>query len=396
MNDRSTKSSALLTPSGCLTGDALMLFVSGSLKGIEHTKAAQHIAECPLCADAADGLRMWLKENKISEANAPELKEEPVTETTESAGKQPFVKASSNKSGGRKLNQFHARTDVINERIKQRLHSHSFIEATESKRLSYKPFVWIAAAASVVIFIGSFYVVWLQNQLDSTKLAEERASQMLMLQNPANPDTLSILLPESNGFIAMNGKREKGMAQKSRNLTDTEVLDEDVSNQDVLSIASNEVAMPETKQVKAEEFVVEKEETKAVSADKAATAPTTKSIWAATKRAEIDYEAQAVFTIVEEMPSFPGGDIERNKFLAQSIVYPRQASENGIQGTVYVSFIVNTDGKIEDVKILRGIGGGCDEEALRVVKHMPRWKPGMQDGKKVRFLYTMPVHFKLQ
>jgi len=145
-----------------------------------------------------------------------------------------------------------------------------------------------------------------------------------------------------------------------------------------------------------EEVVVTKEESKVLSADKAATAPVTKNAMSASKRAVIDYDSQAVFTIVEEMPSFPGGDIERNKFLAKNIVYPQQASENGIQGTVYVSFIVDTDGKIEDVKILRGIGGGCEEEALRVVKLMPRWKAGRQDGKTVRILYTMPIYFKLK
>ena len=73
-------------------------------------------------------------------------------------------------------------------------------------------------------------------------------------------------------------------------------------------------------------------------------------------------EAKPVFTIVEEMPSFPGGEAERNKFLAENIVYPQQATENGIQGTVYVSFVVDSKGNVTDVKVLRGIGGGCDEK----------------------------------
>jgi protein TonB len=107
-------------------------------------------------------------------------------------------------------------------------------------------------------------------------------------------------------------------------------------------------------------------------------------------------EAKPVFTIVEEMPSFPGGEAERNKFLAQNIVYPQQATENGIQGTVYVSFVVDSKGNVTDVKVLRGIGGGCDEEALRVVKMMPQWHPGKQNGKNVRVLFNMPIYFKLQ
>ncbi len=107
-------------------------------------------------------------------------------------------------------------------------------------------------------------------------------------------------------------------------------------------------------------------------------------------------EAKPVFTIVEEMPSYPGGETERNKFLADNIVYPQQATENGIQGTVYVSFVVDSKGNVTDVKILRGIGGGCDEEALRVVKMMPKWHPGKQNGKQVRVLFNMPIYFKLQ
>ncbi len=108
-------------------------------------------------------------------------------------------------------------------------------------------------------------------------------------------------------------------------------------------------------------------------------------------------EAQKeIFTIVEEMPSYPGGDALRQKFLAENMVYPQQDAETGIQGTVYVQFVVDSKGNITDVKILRGIGGTCDAEASRVVKMMPQWHPGKQNGKAVRVLFIMPVVFKLQ
>lgn len=102
------------------------------------------------------------------------------------------------------------------------------------------------------------------------------------------------------------------------------------------------------------------------------------------------------FITAEEMPTYPGGDIERQKFLAENIHYPQQASENGIKGTVYVQFVVDTKGNITDAKIMRGIGGGCDEESLRVIQMMPQWHPGKQNGKTVRVLFTMSVSFKLQ
>jgi TonB family protein len=99
--------------------------------------------------------------------------------------------------------------------------------------------------------------------------------------------------------------------------------------------------------------------------------------------------------IVEEMPQFPGGESARINYLMRNIQYPKLAKEKGIQGSVYVSFIVLSDGNITDAKILRGIGGGCDEEALRVVKNMAKWKPGRQNGKTVDVLYNMQINFCL-
>jgi len=105
---------------------------------------------------------------------------------------------------------------------------------------------------------------------------------------------------------------------------------------------------------------------------------------------------QEVFTIVEQMPSFPGGDAKMYEYLGKNIKYPQIARESGIQGRVFVNYVVEPDGSVSNVKVLRGIGGGCDEEAMRVVKAMPKWKPGKQRGKAVRVSYTLPVVFKLQ
>jgi len=102
-----------------------------------------------------------------------------------------------------------------------------------------------------------------------------------------------------------------------------------------------------------------------------------------------------IFTVVENMPSYPGGDDARIKFLQENITYPQMAKEKGIQGTVYVTFVIASDGKITDIRVLRGIGGGCDEESVRVVKLMPKWKPGYQSGKPVRVQFNMPIKFSL-
>ena len=105
---------------------------------------------------------------------------------------------------------------------------------------------------------------------------------------------------------------------------------------------------------------------------------------------------QEIFQIVEEMPAYPGGEQKLMEFIAKGIKYPQIARETGIQGRVFVGFVIEPDGSVSNVKVLRGIGGGCDEEAMRVVKSMPKWKPGKQRGKAVRVSYMLPVNFKLQ
>lgn len=104
---------------------------------------------------------------------------------------------------------------------------------------------------------------------------------------------------------------------------------------------------------------------------------------------------EEIFQIVEEMPSPTGGMESLYSFLAENLRYPIVAMESGIQGRVYVNFVVEKDGSITDVKVARGIGGGCDEEAVRVVKQMPKWNPGKQRGRPVRVLYGIPVIFTL-
>lgn len=103
-----------------------------------------------------------------------------------------------------------------------------------------------------------------------------------------------------------------------------------------------------------------------------------------------------VFVVVEEMPSFPGGDARLLEFLYRELRYPSLALESKIQGLVVVQFIIDENGSITQPSITRGIGGGCDEEALRVVKSMPVWKPGKQRGRAVKVRYNLPVRFQLK
>jgi protein TonB len=98
----------------------------------------------------------------------------------------------------------------------------------------------------------------------------------------------------------------------------------------------------------------------------------------------------------EVAPMFPGGEAKLFEYLQKNIVYPVHARENNTQGYVYVTFVVDKQGKIRDVKLLRGIGDGCEEEAIRVVKKMPDWSPGLMQGEPVAVQYNLPVNFKLR
>ncbi len=111
---------------------------------------------------------------------------------------------------------------------------------------------------------------------------------------------------------------------------------------------------------------------------------------------EEEEAAQQIFTVVEKQPEFPGGMSELMKFLAKSIKYPVIAQENGIQGRVVCSFVVNRDGSIVDIQVMRGVDPSLDKEAVRVIGTMPKWKPGEQRGKPVRVRFILPVQFRLQ
>src|SRR6218665_311315 len=117
-----------------------------------------------------------------------------------------------------------------------------------------------------------------------------------------------------------------------------------------------------------------------------------------TGNAVVEPVVEAPLTIVEKMPTFPGGEAEMMKFIQKNVQYPQVEKEAGISGTCYVTFVVEKDGNITDVKVLRGVSGGpgCDREAIRVVKSMPAWKAGKQNGREVRVQFNLPIKFTLR
>ena len=110
---------------------------------------------------------------------------------------------------------------------------------------------------------------------------------------------------------------------------------------------------------------------------------------------EEEEEEEQIFMIVENMPEFPGGDLALRKYIAENVKYPEIAKENGLSGKVFVQFVINQRGEVENVKIARGVDPALDKEAIRVVQGLPKWKPGSQRGKPVKVSYTVPINFQL-
>lgn len=410
MNDTTGKSSSIFTPSGCLGEDALMRVVNGTMSGKQLELANKHIQNCPFCADAAEGLRLWMAENKQQETLQSNTK--PDTGNGEYSGKMV-------------LNQekFHVRTTAIKQRIRQRLSAHSRMEDAEGKRLQYKPFVWMAAAASIVLLIGSFIVVWVQNRHDEQKLAALRARELQRIESASKTDTLSITFPEGNIQLA-NASIPAGrktvyenslytddvMVLSSEDLpsyTNQAEMPPEVAESEIvvtgISADSQDVEVAEAN--KTEEKIVvlalgvqrEKKETVESKSLPDVSVDTKKSIIKSGKsKMEADAKDNNVSIIVEQMPMFPGGEKAMNEFIAENLRFPASATESGISGKVFASFIVRTDGSITDIQILKGLSKDIDNEVVRVISMMPRWKAGEQNGKKLDVKYNIPINISLQ
>ena len=106
-------------------------------------------------------------------------------------------------------------------------------------------------------------------------------------------------------------------------------------------------------------------------------------------------EKEEEFVLIETEPVFPGGPHAMNKYIVEHVVYPEIARESDIQGRVFVTFTVGKDGSISDVVVMRGVHPSLDQEAIRVIKSMPKWKPGTSKGKPVRVRFNLPINFKL-
>jgi len=229
-------------------------------------------------------------------------------------------------------------------------------------RKKYRKYVTISMMITLIILIGVIAYPVIASYIYKTKLIKEEKTVATEILNAPKED----LPPPPPPPPPPEAMAEKVKFTVPKVVEDT--VETGLATQDDLSTKGNTEAPPE------EEIKVEETKTQVIEE-----AP----------KAEI-------FTVVEEQPGYPGGDEARIKFLQENIKYPEEAKELGVQGKVFVTFVVEVDGSITDVRVLRGIGAGCDEEAIRVVKSMPKWVPGKQRGVPVRVQFNLPIKFTLQ
>ena len=215
---------------------------------------------------------------------------------------------------------------------------------------------------------------------------------------------LGLLVALSVVFVGLEWRSAVAQAQTTDRGFDAQEI-EDVMN--IEDQQKQEEPEPEPQQAQQVEIQLP-DEIKVVSNDKEVIKPTIISvdqdkplpppnIPLGTKNVQADEDVdQAVFEIVEENPEFPGGPEALLKYLSKNIVYPESAIDNGIQGRVTVRFVVERDGSVSGVEIQKGVDQALDKEAMRVVKGMPKWKPGRQQGRTVRTRFSVPVVFRLQ
>lgn len=358
----------LFSDSGCLSQEALERYLGHLLTDDELKIVDEHLSSCPLCSDAVEGL------------------------SEKSASYSPGIAS-------------HSRQ--INNRLRRRF-NYDPSRRHSSRKGPALGNLLIPAAASIIILLGIIgYFHYFFPEAQDIALAEteilpvQGEERTIAMEKEEVPHTTQTDHPPVGGIpekseedVAVIDKVSVGAGSAAPDIRSTEVqvIDHDVPVNEIIPVEVNDDVtlaksdvLEENQEVYADEEMVVAEEMVAPSA----------GVKSKAMREQKKSSQEVVFTVVEQMPEFPGGEDSLNIFLMRNIRYPRNDSIY-LQGTVYAQFTITKKGKIRNVTILRGIGEDYDQEVIRVLKMMPDWIPGKQRGEPVSVIINIPVHFKLQ
>lgn len=395
----------LFTPSGCLTEEALFRHTNGLLQATELRLVDDHVLVCELCALALEGYSLagpesftedisWLNQTFSVEK---ELSDAAIPEEGGIQAKGLLSEGSPNMQTSQV--ELTGSTQEPAETIASDASKKTEKVPKRTFWLRYRSEL-IAATLLLLIAIGGRQVYI---ELENSRNSKNQAALTL------KPDQVEEALVELP--IKPDLREEAGKPTQQQIPGPPPVIVENDLSLEVVEDAFVDVQLAETIPTtareaqtiavgKEEKTLTETSETNELMTDQyiEGVVVSRKSKNAGRLSQEMDEEETAeaeIFMVVEESPQFPGGDEARIRFLAENISYPAEAREASIQGTVYITFVIEKDGTIADVRVLRGIGGGCDEEAVRVIRKMPRWLPGKQRGKPVRVQFNMPIKFSM-
>jgi TonB family protein len=280
-------------------------------------------------------------------------------------------------------------------------------QALSPQPRSIRPYIWAAAAGSVMLIGVAVALVFMFRSPAAQELTVDNRQLTVVSETGAEkPGSLNSASPEIPEATKAPGASGTDNPETELPLNRENAPAEMPEESDNEAIMVTDQLVVEQEAVTGHVPVTRKPDEQIVGG---VSVSGQKRTGASKKAMEMQYQAEAdaaglqqedtassvsqIFVVVETMPEFPGGEDAFNQYLADSIRYPAAAVENSIQGRVFVTFVVEKDGSVSDARILRGIGGGCDEEALRVIRNMPKWIPGKQRGKPVRVQYNLPIMF---
>jgi TonB family protein len=415
----------LFTPSGCLTLDALKKYQSKKISAEELKLAEDHIDDCEFCSDAIDGIELLSDKTKlesiVSEINENLIKGLKDQETSKKAGaffisnKAIYLSAAASviilvglfsyfqffmnkpKQSDMAIQTFQIEeiplptdeNDIIIEDVLELEEASVSNSVKNTKVIAINPNKEKSASTKTESLSGKGDVYQPpMNKIKSTDSGTEafyanQVDSKNMIAEPMVNESIDIASTQPlEYYIAGITISEKA---------DLEVYETQSASAQDEGVELNEISMQSVKMAKREKgnskqkSQIKEESSKgnAIQADKSEEGVEKLSN-------EIHF-----FDAVGEKPEFPGGEAGLINYLQQNLTYPEEARKYRIQGNVLISFIVEENGEVTSVKVLNGIGGGCDEEAKRVIAEMPAWSPAVKDGKLERVLFKMPISFKL-
>lgn len=401
-----TPENKLFTPSGCFSAEGLSLFSNGLLSAEEMVMAESHLKSCELCRMALEGFQTSNPADFEADLNELlagfEMKPKPVSEEIVLPHAATFEGPRFPRLSQEEIRQFSREILQKAEKASEAPAASDYTAAPKGNPFYKRHYTsLIAAAVMLLLAIGGWQLyTGLVRQKEQNIVAQGQVENKSETEAIV-PDALPEISPQER---AITVEKKPAGPQKIQQLVIVEdkVPAEAVENDFMVETPEPEIVTKKAEPLppSAQSAAVNIEESSSVPLARLEVVNTglKKENRKATALEEAEMEEVAedvLFVVVEVMPEFPGGQEALQKFLAENLKYPEEGLESSSSGTVYVSFEVDTNGKIINPVILRGIGKAFDDEVLRVIGLMPKWKPGLQRSKPVRVRMSFPVKFSI-